>query len=303
MSSRRQSADKPFIILRQGTQRAGAEAAQAGAVMVAKGIASFMKPALGPRGVSKLLITDSKDVIVTRDGARMLEFMEFSHPIAWILKDSAKIVEKNVGDGSKTALIIAGELVKRLASLVRPGDSRICALINECRNAYELALRKLRELARPFRFGEYEIMKKIAKAILSARGIDIALDHLADLVVKAVLKVAEIETDRIHLNPDNVQIMKKNVGSLADSELILGAVIDRSSDRGIMHSLMPKRVHNVKVALINTAIKPTDKFKRMYLYKREIILRDRNVMESILKEHERIAIELAKKIISTGAGA
>jgi len=88
-----------------------------------------------------------------------------------------------------------------------------------------------------------------------------------------------------------------------ESELIFGAVIDRSNDRGIMHLLMPKAVRKVKVASINTAIKPTGKFKQMRLYKREIIFRDAKAMEDILKEHEKIAVEMARKIISTGAGA
>ncbi|MCS7132955.1 MAG: hypothetical protein NZ918_04485, partial [Aigarchaeota archaeon] len=303
MSYRRSQAQDSFIVFRKGTRRAVAENAQNTALTAARGLANFMKPALGPRGMNKLLITDTKDIIITRDGARMLSFMEFSHPIAWILKDATMSIEKNVGDGSKTTIIIAGELVKRLASLVKPGESRICAYVSECKFALELALERLRKLAKPFEFGDYETMINIAKTMLNARGIELAVDHLADLAVRAVLNVTEKREGRIYLNPDDVQIMKKHAGSLFDSELILGAVIDRSSDRGIMHLLMPKKVHNVKVALINTAIKPMDKFKRMQLYEREIIIRESKLMGDILKEQEGIAIELAEKIISTGAGA
>jgi len=109
MSSRRIPPDSPYLVLRRGAQRYRAEEARAGGVMVARGLSNFMKPALGPRGVSKLLITELKDIIVTRDGARMLDSMSFSHPIAWILQDAAKSVEKSVGDGSKTAVILIGE--------------------------------------------------------------------------------------------------------------------------------------------------------------------------------------------------
>jgi len=304
MSSRRVPPDSPYFILRRGAQRHRAEEARAGGIIVARGLSNFMKPALGPRGMSKLLITELKDVVVTRDGARMLESMSFSHPIAWILQDAAKSVEKSVGDGSKTTVILIGELTKRLGSLVNPKKkSQICMLIRECKTAYELALKRLRELSKPFKFGDYEVMRKIAETILVSRGIETAVEHLSDLVVKAVLKVSRIQNGKARLNPDDVQIMKKNVGSLVESELIPGAVIDRSSDRGIMHLLMPKSVRNVKVALINTAIKPTDKFKRMRIYKREIIFKNAETMETLLKDHEKIAVEMARKIISVGAGA
>ena len=304
MSYRRVPPESPYFVFRQGTQRLRSEEVKAGGVIVARGLSNFMKPALGPKGVNKLLITELKDVIVTRDGARMLESMSFSHPIAWLLQDAAKSVEKSVGDGSKTAIILIGELAKRLASIINPKKkNQICMLVSKCKVAYEMALKKLRELSRPFDFYDYSVMKKIAKTILSSRGIEMAVDYLADLAVKAVLHVGEMRDGRICFNPDDVQIMKKNVGTLTESELIFGAVIDRSSDRGIMHLLMPKVVRKVKVALINTAIKPTDKFKRMRLYKREIIFRDTKAMEDILKEHEKIAVEMARKIISTGAGA
>jgi len=304
MSRRQASPDTPYLILREGAKRIGSDRAGAESVMVAKGLANFMKPALGPKGVSKLLITELKDIVVTKDGARMLESMSFSHPVAWIIQDAVKNLEKSVGDGSKTAVIVIGELAKRLASLVNPRKrGQICMLVSECRAAYDLALRRLRKLAKPFRFGDHDVMRKLAKTMLSSRGIEVALDYLSDLVVKAVLKVSQIDDHGARLNPDDVQIVKKNVGSLSESELILGAVIDRSSDRGIMHLLMPKSVRNVKVALINTAIKPTDKFKRMRIYKREIVFRTAELLKDTLEEHEKIAVEMAKKIISVGAGA
>lgn len=304
MSYHRSPADSPYLVLRRGVIREESRGANASGVVAARGLANFMKPALGPSGVSKLLITELKDVVVTRDGARILNSMSFSHPMAWIIQDAAKSVEKSVGDGTKTAVILVGELAKRMGSLVDPKRrAQICKVIHESRFAYELALKKLRELARPFTFGDQDLMKKIAENVLRSRGIETAIDHLANLVVKAILKVSKIAGNDVHLNPDDIQIMKKNVGSLSDTELILGAVIDRSSDRGIMHLLMPKSVRKVKVALIDTAIKPTDKFKRMRIYKREIIFHDQKLMKEMLEEHEEIAIEMARKLISVGAGA
>jgi len=304
MSYRRTPPDSPYFILRKGTVREKGEGGPVSGVIVARGLANFMRSALGPGGASKLLVTELKDIVVTRDGARMLSSMSFSHPMAWILQDAAKSVEMSVGDGTKIAVILIGEIAKRLSSLVNPKrKTQICRLIHESRFAYELALKRLRELASPFNFGHPETMKKIAMNILRARGIEVAVDHLAELVVRAVLKVGKTIGNTVYINPDDVQILKQNIGSLYDSELILGAVIDRSSDRGIMHLLMPKSVRNVRVALIDTAIKPTDKFVRMRIYKREIIFHSPEHMKSILNEHNEMAVEMARKLISIGAGA
>jgi len=169
MSHRQVPPESPYFVLRQGTQRLRSEEVKAGGVIVARGLSNFMKPSLDPKGVNKLLITELKDIIVTRDGARMLESMSFSYPIAWLLQDAAKSVEKSVGDWSKTAIILIGELAKRLASIVNPKKNQICMLVNECKTVYEMALKKLRELPRPFKFYDYSVMKKIEKTILSSR--------------------------------------------------------------------------------------------------------------------------------------
>ena len=295
MSDREFIIRDPFLLHREGVRGSRRQQVQSGNIMIAKTVAGFLKSSLGPKGMSKLLVSKFDEMAVTSDGAAILDMMDIYHPVAKLLKETAKSVEKSSGDGTKTTIILIGGLVARAEGLIRH-RIQVSALIKGYRRACDVALRHLRELSRPFRFGDYDLMKKIAKTMLYARGFGVMADHLADLVVKAINEVAERRNGRIIVDKDLVQVVKKVGGGLLDSELINGIIINRS----LVHPEMPKRIRNARVVVLDEALK-VDPFKHLQPFKREIVIRKDELVKEFLEEEDRIEREIANKIISVGA--
>ncbi|MCS7133027.1 MAG: thermosome subunit [Aigarchaeota archaeon] len=295
--------DRPFIIRdplllhREGVLRSRGEKVREANVAVVRTMADFLRPAYGPMGTSKLLIDRFGELAVTRDGAKILDMMDVYHPVAKFLKEAAKTVEATVGDGVKTTILLIEDLLRRAEGLMK-FRIQVNSIIKGYRTSYEVALRRLSELARPFDYRDRSLLEKIVKGMLISRGLEFEADHLAKLVADAVQLVVEERDNKIILDKKLVQIVKKTGKSLLESGLVRGIILDRR----VAHKAMPRRVENAKVAVLDLALK-IDPFKHLQPIKEEVVIRDAGLIRGFLDEERRIVEEMVNRIIAVGANA
>jgi chaperonin GroEL (HSP60 family) len=295
MSERSYIIRDPFLLHREGVLRSRGEKAREGNIEVAKTMAEFLRSSLGPMGMSKLMINKFGDTAVTRDGAVILDMMDVYHPIAKFLKEAAKSVESTVGDGTKTTIILVGELVKRaerlLQSRIQPG-----VIVSGYKKACEIALGHLKKLSKPFSINDPELMRRIIKNMIGTRGIEGAIDHLTNLIIKAINVVIEFRNGKAIIDRGLVHIVKKPGKDILESELIKGVVIDKR----LAHPMMPKKVVNARIAVLDMALK-VDPFKHLQPYKREIHVSGNELVKRFIDEEDEIEKDFVRLIVSTGA--
>ncbi len=284
----------PFLLHREGIRRSRGENAREGNIEVAKTVVEFLRSSLGPMGMSKLMINKFGDTSVTRDGAVILDMIDVYHPVAKFLKEAAKSVESIVGDGTKSTIILIGELVKRAEGLLR-SRFKTGIIISGYKRACEIALNRLKSFSKPFDLNDLELMKKIARNVLSTRGIEMAVDYLANLIVEAVSMVMEVRNGKAVIDRDLIQVVKKPGKGILESELIRGAVIDKR----LAHPMMPKKIFNARVAVLDVALK-VDPFKHLQPYKREIHVTENELIKKFIEKEDEIEKDLVKRIVSVG---
>ena len=286
-----QMGGQPVIILKEGTQRTRGRAAQKNNIAAAKIIAEMVKTTLGPRGMDKILVDSIGDVVVTNDGATILDKMDVEHPAAKMIIEVAKSQDDTVGDGTTTAVILAGELLKRAEELI---EQKIhpSTVITGYRRALEIAVENIGKIARPVKLEDRETLKKIVLTSLGSKSLGFATDHLADLAIDAVLRIVEKRDDRLVADKDYIQIVKKIGKSLLESQLVKGVVVDKE----VVHAAMPKRVRNARIALINAPfeIEKTE-------FSAEIRIRDPLKIKEFLDEEAEILKGMVDKVASVGA--
>ncbi len=284
----------PVIILKEGTTRTAGRDALRSNMMAAITVAEIIKTTYGPRGMDKMLVDALGDITITNDGATILDKMEVQHPAAKMLVQVAKGQDEEAGDGTKTAVIFAGELLKNAEELLEK-DVHPTIIVAGYKKALEYATKVAHEIAETVNIEDPssdEILKKVAKSALTSKAVHGARDYLADLVVKAVRQIAEKRGDRWYVDLDNVQIIKKHGGSLLDSMLVYGIVLDKE----VVHPAMPRRVENAKIALLDCPLeieKPE--------IDAEIRINDPLQMRRFLEEKENILRDMVEKIAGVGA--
>ena len=281
----------PVIILKEGTSRTVGRDALRTNMMAAIAVAEMLRTTYGPRGLDKMLVDSLGDITITNDGATILDKMDLQHPAAKMLVQIAKGQDEEVGDGTKTAVIFAGELLKQAEELLSK-DIHPTIIVNGYKRAVEEAIRKLYEIAEPIDVSDDEVLKKIAITALTSKSVHGARDYLAEIAVKAVKSVAEKRGDKWYVDLDNVQIVKKHGGGLLDSQLIRGIVLDKE----VVHPGMPRRVEKAKIALIDAPLeieKPE--------IDAEIRINDPTQMRKFLEEEENILKKYVDKIAAVGA--
>ena len=236
---------QPIFILPENYQRTVGRDAQRNNIMAAKAVAETVRTTLGPKGMDKMLVDSLGDIVVTNDGVTILNEMQIEHPAAKMIVEVAKTQENEVGDGTTTAVVIAGELLKNAEKLLE--DNIHPTIIAK---GYKLAADKsqdiLKKIAENVNKNDKDILKKIAITAMTGKGADSAKELLADLVVDAVTQV--IDDDNIDI--EDVKIEKKVGGGVEDSELIRGIVLDKEK----VHNAMPKSGKNAKIALLDVAV-------------------------------------------------
>ncbi|HLD43662.1 MAG TPA: thermosome subunit beta [Candidatus Nanoarchaeia archaeon] len=282
---------QPIFILPEGSQRSTGRSAQKNNIMAAKLVAETVRTTLGPKGMDKMLVDSLGDVVVTNDGVTILEEMSIEHPAAKMLVEIAKTQENEIGDGTTTAVVIAGELLKKAEDLLE-SNVHPTVIARGYRLAAEKALQALESIAEPVSEADTRILKLIAETAMTGKGAEGARDKLSDIAVKAVLSVLEKQAGDLAIDKENIKIEKKVGGSLHDAELVQGIILDKER----VHSGMPRQVRNAKIALLDLAIE----IKNTEI-DAKIQINDPSQMQAFLDQEEKILRNMVDKVLKTGA--
>ncbi|MCS7135665.1 MAG: thermosome subunit beta [Nitrososphaerota archaeon] len=291
MASAEVGVAQPVIILKEGTQRSRGKDAQSSNIMVAKIIAESMRSSLGPRGMDKMLVDSFGDVVITNDGATILKEMDVEHPVAKMLVEVAKAQDSEVGDGTTTAVVLAGELLAKAEELIEK-EVHPSVIIEGYRKAAVKALEVLDEISYPVSPNDKEMLIKVAKTSIASKLVSEEADYLSNLAVDAVLKIAEKVDGKWHVDLDDILLVKKSGQSLRDTKLIEGIVLDKE----VVHPDMPKLVRNAKIAILDAPleIEKTEFDAKLHIETPE-------QMKAFMRQEEEMLREMVNKIISVGA--
>lgn len=232
----------PVILLKEGSRRETGKDAQKKNIMAARAVADAVRTTLGPRGMDKMLIDGTGDATITNDGATILREMDIEHPVAKMIVEVAKAQDDEIGDGTTTAVVIAGELLKNAESLIDQGVHPTVIVLG-----YKLAQARAQEIlsgmAVDISGNNREILMKIAQTAMTGKGIQIFIDKLSGIAVDAAVAVSDNKRPDVD---DNIKIVKIAGGSLEDSEINYGIVVEKER----LNPEMPKRVENAKIVLL-----------------------------------------------------
>jgi len=282
---------QPVLILKEGTSRKRGKDAQKNNIMAAKIIAEVLKSTLGPRGMDKMLIDSLGDITITNDGAAILDEIDVQHPAAKMMVEVAKTQDDMVGDGTTTAVILAGELLQKAEDLLAQ-NIHPTIIVQGYRKAVEKAVESLAKLAITIDIDDRATLKKVAMTSLGSKAVGNARGHLSEITIDAVKLIAEKRGDKTIADIDNVQRVKKEGKSLYDTELIRGIIIDKE----IVNAGMPKRIEKAKIALLDSPLE-VEKTE----FSSEIRIRDPAQMQAFLDKETTMLKEMVEKISSSGA--
>src|SRR5438093_990954 len=280
-----------IIILKEGTEREKGKGAVFNNIAAARAVADAVKSTLGPKGMDKMLVDSLGDVTITNDGVTILKEIEIEHPTAKMLVEVAKTQDDEVGDGTTSAVILAGELLKEAESLIEQ-EVHPTLIVNGYRMAAAEAVKLLRELAFSVKRTDKDTLRSIARTAMSGRSVGTNANFLADIAVDAVQAIVEEVAGEVRADVDNILVQKKHGGNLTDTTLIDGIVLDKER----VHPRMAKFVRDAKIALINRAleVKKTE-------VNEEIRIRDPAKLQMFLDEEEKTLRTMVEKIKASGA--
>ncbi|MCX8178983.1 MAG: TCP-1/cpn60 chaperonin family protein [Candidatus Aenigmarchaeota archaeon] len=282
---------QPVLILPEGTLRTRGKTAQENNIAAAKAVADAVRTTLGPKGMDKMLVDSIGDIVITNDGVTILEEMEIEHPAAKMLVEVAKTQNEEVGDGTTTAAVIAGELLRKAGDLLDQ-DIHPTVIIR----GYSLALKRsieiLEKMAKPISINDKEMLIKIARTSMSGKSGYGNLDKVADLVVEAVSMVAETKNGKVNIDTQNIKREKKQGGSSQDTELIKGVIIDKE----VVHPGMPKQVKDAKIALVDAALEVKETETDA-----QIQITDPLKLQAFIEQEEKLLRDMVEKIAKSGA--
>ncbi|TET19935.1 thermosome subunit [Candidatus Bathyarchaeota archaeon] len=284
-------AGQPVIILKEGTSRSRGREARRNNFMAAQVVAEVLRTTLGPRGMDKMLIDSLGDITITNDGAAILEEIDVEHPAAKMMVEVAKTQDDEVGDGTTTAVIFAGELLRKAEELLNQ-NIHPTVIVSGYRKAAQKAIEALNKVGITADLKDREILKKVAMTAMASKAVGVARDHFAEIAIDAVTQITDQRGDRKVADIDNIQIIKKAGKSLFDTKLISGIIIDKE----VVHPGMPKRIENAKIALLDCPLE-VEKTE----FNAEIRIRDPTQMKAFLDKETRMLKEMVEKIKASGA--
>ncbi len=282
---------QPVLILREGTSESKGRDAQRNNIMAAKLISEVVRSSLGPRGMDKMLVDSLGDVTITNDGATMLKEIDVQHPAAKMMVEISKATDNEVGDGTTSAVIIAGALLEKAEELVSK-EVHPTVIVDGYQKAAEKAQQVLEEMAEKISPDSKTDLLKVATTSMMTKLVSEDAPYLAELVVDAVRQVAE-PTDGVYkVDIDNIKVEKKPGGSLLDTKMISGIALDKE----VVHSGMPKSVENAKIALVNSPLE-IEKTE----FSAEIRISDPTQMQKFLDEESSMLKGMVEKVKESGA--
>jgi thermosome len=281
----------PVLVLREGTGRTTGREAQKNNIMAAKIVAETIKTTLGPCGMDKMLVTSFGDVAITNDGATIMKELDVQHPAAKMLVEVAKAQDNEVGDGTTTAVVLAGELLAKAESLL---DKNVhpTVIIEGFKKASDKAQEVLEKIAIPVSISDDKTLREVAITSLSSKAVNVAEDHFAKLIVDAVKQVAEEVDGKYKADIDLIKVVKKHGKSLEETELVKGMVIDKE----VASSQMPKFIDGAKIALLNEKLE-IEKTE----FDAKINIESPDQIKLFLDEEERMLKEMVNAVVKAGA--
>lgn len=284
-------AGTPVILLREGTERAEGKDVPRDNIRAARAISDSIRSTLGPRGMDKMLVDSSGNVVITNDGSTILEEMEIQHPAGKILVEVAKTQDLECGDGTKTSVIIAGELLHRAEQLL---DDRIhpTAITQGYQTAAQRAFEILTEIGRPVRRGDTEMLRRLAMTSMISKGVAAMREPLSTLAVRAVTDVLEERAGVLRFDRKNIQIVKKQGGDVLDTELLEGRILDQ----GVLHPGMPRLVAPARLALVEGALEV-----QKTEFAAEIRITAPEQLETFRTEEEAALQRMSDAVVAAGA--
>ena len=284
---------QPVFVLPEGSQRTLGRDAQRMNIAVAYAVAQAIKTTLGPRGMDKMMVSEMGDIVISNDGATILSEMNVEHPAAKMMVEIAKTQDEEVGDGTTTSVVVAGELFKKAAELLEQ-DVHATVIINGYKTSSKEAVEALQSLSEKVSIKDRKILEEIAAISMGSKGVAMghANDDLAALVVEAVTKVAEEKDGVFTIDKDFIKIEKKQGGDITQTSIINGVLVDKE----VVHPGMPKLVNNAKIALVDTAleIEKTETDARININSPE-------QMTAFLQQEEKMLKDMVAKVEKSGA--
>ncbi|MDW0122194.1 MAG: thermosome subunit beta [Nitrososphaeraceae archaeon] len=291
MSIQQQQQPMPIVLLREGTTETKGNQAQRNNITAAKTIAEIVRTSLGPRGMDKMLVNNLGDVTITNDGATILKEMDIQHPAAKMMVEISKATDNEVGDGTTSTVVLAGSLLSKAEELISKGVHST-VIVDGYRMASEKAIEILKNASTKVDPADRQMLGKIARTSMASKLVSVNSEPLSKIVVDAVIAVAEKADGHYKVDIDNIKIEKKAGGSIEDTKLIQGIVLDKE----VVHGAMPKRIEESKIALLNAALeieKPE--------MSAEIRISEPQQMHMFLEEENRMLKSMVDKVSASGA--
>lgn len=281
----------PVLILKEGTERSRGRDARENNIMAVRALSDAIRTSLGPRGQDKMLVDSLGDVTITNDGATILDEIEVQHPAAKMLVQVAKAQDSETGDGTTTAVVLCGELLKHAEGLITSGVHPT-VIISGYRKAVDKASEILNNMSIDCSKEERNKLLQVCTTSMASKLIAEAKDFLAPIAVDAVLQITEIAHDGLVADIEHIKVEKKEGGSVRDTILVRGVIVDKE----IVHSEMPRRISKAKIALVNASME-VEKTEM----DAEIRITDPEQMKAFLDEEQRMLKRMADKVKTSGA--
>jgi archaeal chaperonin len=282
----------PILILKEGTERQRDKSATSSNIAAARAIADAVRSTLGPRGMDKMLVDSMGDITITNDGVTILKEVDVEHPAGKMLVEVAKTQDQQCGDGTTTAVVLAGELLKRSESLLEQNVHPTVIT-----RGFQLALQEAKrlldtEIGTAVKPGDEAVLVDCARTAMGSKGMYGSRDELARIAVRAVQKIAEERGGKMVCDVDQIKVEKRHGGTISDTELIDGIILDK--ERG--HPRMPGEVKNAKIALMNSAleVKKTE-------IESKINIKNPAQIQSFLDEEDKTFRKMVEAIKASGA--
>jgi len=286
MASIQQTPQGPVLVLKESALQQKGRDAQKNNIAAAKLVAELVKTSLGPRGLDKMLVDSLGDVTITNDGATILKEIDAQHPAAKMMVEISKTIDTEVGDGTTSSVVFAGALLEKAEKLLEK-NVHSTVIVDGYQAAAAKALELLANISKSVLPDDRESLLKIAKTSMQSKLVSEDSGFLSELIVDAILKIAQKTKNNYSIDLDNLKVEKKSGGSIEDTSLIKGVVLDKE----VVHSGMPTKIDKARIALVNRPLE-VEKTEMSS----EIRINDPSQMQMFLEEENRMLKTMVDKL-------
>jgi len=282
---------QPIFVMSEDAERQTGEDAQQNNIEACKTVANAVRTTLGPKGMDKMMVDSVGDLVVTNDGVTILDEMDLEHPAAKMMVEVAETQEEEVGDGTTTAVVLAGELLKQAEDLLDQ-DIHPTVITKGYRLAREKSTQVLEDVSEDVALDDEDVLEKVAMTAMTGKSAETAREYLAEIGVRAVRQVADESERGLIVNKDNIKLEKKGGGSVEDTELVQGVILDKER----VQSGMPSNVKDAKIALLDSPIEVKETSTDA-----EININDPSQMKNFVEQEEEQLKEMVEALNDAGA--